>query len=439
MPVFSIPLSGLTANSTALSAIANNLANLNTVGYKQTRAVFRDLFYQTLGTSGSGSPIQLGTGSAVGELTTIFSGGSIEPSGLPTDVAIKGNGFFVVQNAEDYQFTRAGNFHVGDDDYLVSEEGQRVMGYPAVNGTIPTGQSLGPLCLGKGQISPASATTSLQFSANLNADQNVGTSFSTPVTVYDSLGGNHVVTFKFTKTDANEWSYEASMPGSELDITPGKDAMGNDLAVPESVTLSSGTLQFGGNGKLIAVDPPGASRSVSISTSKPADASGMVINGLGNGAENLSMTWALFSGTGEGLLTQAVAPSNASTSRQDGMGAGSLLDFAISEDGLIQGLFSNGKTMVLGQLALANFANPEGLSRAGSNNFSSTLSSGVPVFGVPGSGGRGTLAGGALELSNVDIAREFAQMIMAQRGFQANARAITTFDEIAQETINLKR
>jgi flagellar hook protein FlgE len=350
-----------------------------------------------------------------------------------------GDGFFVLQNAEDYQFSRAGNFHVGPDGYLVSEGGQRVMGYPAIGGAIPTGQSLGAIQLGKGQISPPSATTTMKLTANLSVDDAIGTSFTTPMPIYDSLGASHVVTLKFTKTAANEWSYEASMPSSELKVTAGTDGTGTELPIPEFIAVAGGTLQFDDKGKLLAVDPPGTNESVLVKTQKAADSTGMALNGLSNGAASLTMDWQLFSADGQGLITQVSAPSNASATKQDGVGAGSLLDFAIDEDGVIQGAFSNGKTMVLGQLALANFANPEGLSRAGSNNFASTLSSGVPVFGVAGTGGRGTLAGGALELSNVDIAREFAQMIMAQRGFQANARAITTFDEIAQETINLKR
>jgi flagellar hook protein FlgE len=452
MPVFSTPLSGLTANSTALSAIANNLANLNTVGYKETRAVFRDLFYQTLGASGSGSPIQLGTGAAVAGLTTVLSGGSVESSGISTDVAIVGDGFFVLQNADNLQFSRAGNFHVGPDGHLLSEDGQYVMGYPAENGVIPDGQSMGPLQVGKGQISPPSATTEVELGANLDASAEIGGSFSTSATVYDSLGATHVVTLKFVKSSNNEWDYQVSMPSSELNVTPGKNADGTDAAVPDNVVLKTGKLVFDSTGKLSAVDPSSdpsapAVTSVSISTSvaaSPLDPASpypttVGVNGLADGADQLNLSWNLFASEGNGLFTQVSAPSSPTSSHQNGCGAGMLLDFNIGEDGMIQGSFSNGKTMLLGQIALANFANPEGLSRAGQNNFSETLSSGVAVLGAPNAGGRGKLAGGALELSNVDIAQEFSRMIMAQRGFQANARAITTFDEIAQETINLKR
>jgi flagellar hook protein FlgE len=445
MPDFSIPLSGLTATSSALSAISNNLANLNTIGYKEGRATFRDLFYQTIGSTGSGSPIQIGAGTAMGALTTVFSGGSIDQSGIPTDVAIMGDGFFVMEKDGNYNYTRAGNFHVGPGGTLTTEDGQTVLGYPAVSGAVPSGQSLGPLQLGKGQISPPSATTSLQLGANLDASAAVGDSWSTSMNVYDSLGASHVMKLSFTKTADNQWSYDLSFPSADLKITPATDASGNALPVPSDVTVASGVLAFDDSGKLIAVDPPGANASVSIQTLMPAaspapPATTMGIDGLTDGAASLSMTWNLFDATGKnGMFTQMSSPSGASTTSQDGFGAGSLTDFTIDADGLVHGAFSNDKTMVLGQIALATFPNARGLSRLGQNNFASTLSSGTPVIGTPGTGGRGSVAGGALELSNVDIATEFARMIQAQRGFQANARAITTFDDITQETINLKR
>ncbi|HYE25101.1 MAG TPA: flagellar hook protein FlgE [Clostridia bacterium] len=412
MPLFSIPLSGLTASSTALSAIANNLANLNTVGYKQTRATFRDLFYQSIGSSGSGNPIQIGAGAAVGSLSTVFYGGNVESTGVPTDVAIMGDGFFVVEKDGARQFTRAGNFKTGPDGWLMTDDGQLVMGYPASNGAVSSGTAIGPLQVGKGIVSPPSATTTMKLQANLDAGAAVGEKFSTPMTVYDSLGAEHALTFQFTKTDANEWNYSVLIPAADTGAT------GNP------VQLASGTLTFDSNGRL---------------TTPAADVTGIAITGLANGAGDLSLTWRIFGDNGASFLTQRASPSNASLPEQDGCESGTLSDFSIGNDGVIQGAFSNGKGMVLGQVALASFANMQGLTRMGRNCFSPTLASGEPSIGAPGTGGRGTLAGGALEPSNVDIAQEFAQMILAQRGFQANARAITTFDELAQETINLKR
>ncbi|MGE5111441.1 MAG: flagellar hook protein FlgE [Acidobacteriaceae bacterium] len=411
MPIFSIPLSGLTAMSTALSAISNNLANLETVGYKQSRVNFRDLFYQTLGTNGAGDPIQTGAGAAVGSIGTIFNGGSIESSGVPTDVAITGDGFFVVEKNGALQYTRAGNFTQDPEGYLTTQDGQRVLGYQAVNGVIDTSLDLGPIQLGKGQINSPSPTSYLEMKTNLDANTAVGgTPFTSPLTVYDSLGASHVLQFQFSKTDVNQWSYAITIPSEDLGGT------GNP------VTLASGNLEFDGNGQLIL---------------PAADVTGLTISGFSNGASDLTMDWRLYD-KGQSMLTQMASASNTASTYQNGFSSGSLLDFTIGSDGVIQGSFTNG-TKVLGQIALANFANLQGLLRDGHNCFSATLASGQAVVGAPGTGGRGTLAGGALELSNVDIASEFARLILAQRGFEANARAITTFDEITQDTINLKR
>jgi flagellar hook protein FlgE len=413
MPVFSIPLSGLTASSAALSTIANNLANLNTVGYKESRVMFRDLFYQTLGTSGSGNPIQQGAGAAVGSMATTFSPGSMDTTGVPTDVAITGDGFFVVQNTNGTTaYTRAGNFQVGPDGFLTTEDGQTVMGYPVTNGQVSLTGSLSALQLGKGQISPPAATTNIDAQMNLDATAKVGDGFGAQITIYDSLGASHVITLQFAKAAQNTWTYQVTLPAVDTGGT------GNPTV------LSTGTLTFDGNGHL---------------TSPAGSVTGIAIAGLSSGASDMTFDWKLYDDSGSGLLTQMAAASNTASKSADGFASGTLQDFTIGSDGLIQGAFSNDKTMVLGQIALANFANPQGLTRTGKNCFASTLASGDSIIGTPGTGGRGTLAGGALELSNVDIAQEFAQMILAQRGFQANARAITTFDQITQDTINLKQ
>lgn len=412
MPVFSIPLSGLTASSAALSTIANNLANLNTIGYKDQRVLFRDLFYQTLGSSGSGNPIQQGAGAAVSAISSIFTPGNVDPSGVATDVAIMGEGFFVVQGNGTTTYTRAGNFTPDKNDFLVTAEGEQVMGYPAVNGVINTGQGLTPLSMGKGTISPPTATTNVEIRTNLDASAAVGGNpFSTPVTVYDSLGGSHVLTFTFAKTGTNAWSYQITIPAADVGAT------GNP------VVIRSGALTFDGAGMLLT---------------PTADVTGIPITGLVDGANNMTFSWQLYD-SGAGVLTQVAAPSSATSTQQNGNGSGSLSSFSIGADGMVTGSFSNGRTAVLGQLVLANFPNLQGLLRTGRNGFAPTLASGQAVIGAPGTGGRGTLSGGGLELSNVDIAKEFAALIVAQRAFQANARTVTAFDEITQETINLKR
>jgi flagellar hook protein FlgE len=412
MPNFSIPLSGLTAESTALSAIANNLSNQNTIGYKDTTVQFSDLFYQQLGTTGSGDPIQLGAGTEIGSMPALFTQGSIESTGVPTDVAIQGSGFFVVQNSDgSLNYTRAGDFSLDDNNYLVTSSGQQVLGYPAVNGVVNNGGGVAPLQLGAGTISPPTATTDVQLTTNLNGAANVGDTFSTPVTVYDSLGGTHTLTFNFTNTGAGAWSYNITIPAADVGQT------GNP------VVLSTGNLAFDSNGNL---------------TSPTGNVTGITATGLADGAANLNFTWQLYN-NGTPLLTQVAAPSSTSATSQNGSSSGSLVSFNIGSDGTITGSFSNGETQSLGQLALSNFANPDGLQLDGSTDYSPTLASGAAVDGIPGTGSLGTISGGALEESNVDIATEFSNLIVAQRGYEADAKAVTTFDQIMQDTIALKQ
>jgi len=276
MPTFSIPLSGLTASSIALSAIANNLANLNTVGYKDTRVLFRDLFYQSLGTSGAGDPIQLGAGTAVSSMPAMFTQGSVDPSGVPTDVAIMGDGFFAVQKDGITSYTRAGNFSKDKDGFLVTAEGEQVMGYPAINGAVDTGQGLVPLQLGSGMISPPTATSTIQLRSNLDATAPIGTVFPATIGVYDSLGATHILTFNFTKTASNAWNYSISIPAAEVGAT------GNPVVV------KTGALTFDGNGNIAT--PAG-------------DVTGIAVTGLADGASDLTFDWKLYDGT-SGLVTQ---------------------------------------------------------------------------------------------------------------------------------------
>jgi flagellar hook protein FlgE len=420
MPNFSIPLSGLTAESTALSSVANNLANQNTTGYKDGQVLFSDLFYQNLGTTGAGDPIQLGAGAQIGSMPSNFTQGSVSSTGVPTDVAIQGNGFFAVQQNGVTSYTRAGNFSVDNNDFLVTADGQQVLGYPAVNGVVNTGQALAPLQLGAGTISPPAATSTVQIQTNLDASAAVGDTFSTPLNIFDSLGASHTLTFTFTKTAANTWSYSVSVPATDLNpLVP----MGGGTAVPQTGILKTGSLTFDGNGNL---------------TSPTANVTGIAATSLSDGASDLSFSWDLLNGATP-VITQVAGASSTSSTQQNGSSSGTLTNFAIGSDGTITGSFSNGTTAALGQVALANFANDEGLNKVGDTDYSATLASGQAVVGTPGTAGTGTLAGGALELSNVDISTEFANLIVAQRAFEANAKAVTTFDTILSDTINMKQ
>ena len=470
MPLFSIPLSGLNASSTAMSDIANNLANLNTVGFKSSTAQFADLFYQTLNTNGAGDPVQVGAGTGVAGTFINMNPGSPQTTGVPTDVAITGSGFFVVQqNGADF-YTRAGDFTVALDGSLQTANGENVMGYAAVNGVIPAGAALSALQLNKGEINPPQATTAVQLDSNLDAGAALGSSpLSTPITVYDSLGTAHVLNFNFTKTAAGTWSCSVTIPNSDLTPPPGwmsstAYAVGQTISPPSAnghiyqcvaagtsgttapgtwptdgstftdggvtwqdmgtqTTIDTTTLNFDSTGKLIS--PTG-------------NVTGITASGLEDGANNLSLTWNLYDGSNTPLLTQVASDSVTSSSLQNGYGSGSLTSYTIGSNGVIMGSFSNGRTAPLGQIALANFANPQGLARVGNNDFAETLASGSASVGAPGSGGLGTVSGGSLELSNVDIATEFSALIVAQRDYEANARTVTTFDQVMQDTINLK-
>jgi flagellar hook protein FlgE len=417
MPNFSVPLSGLTAESTALSAIANNLSNQNTTGYKSTSILFSDLFYQTLGSTGAGDPIQVGAGTEVLSMPSSFNQGTVSATGVPTDVAIQGAGFFLVQNTDgSLSYTRAGDFTVDQNNFLVTASGQQVLGYPAVNGVVNSGGGTVPLQLGAGTISPPSATTNLQMTTNLNANATVGTTFSTPITVYDSLGASHVLTFTYTNTAPGAWTYAVTIPAADVGGT----------GAPVQVT--TGALTFNSSGNLTAP----AANVTGITIGPPTTGA------FADGAANLSLTWQLYN-NGAGLLSQVAAPSSTSAESANGTGSGALISFSVGADGTISGSFSNGKTLALGQMALATFANNNGLQLDGNTDFTPTLASGLAVVGVPGTGGRGTLSGGALEQSNVDIATEFAKLIVAQRGFEADAKAVTTFDQVTQDTIALKQ
>ena len=410
MASFATSLSGLQANSQDLSVISNNLANLNTTAYKGATASFQDLFYQQIGSSGDGNPIQVGVGTTVGSVPANFTEGNIQTTGVPTDVAIQGNGFFVGDHNGETVYIRAGNLAVQADGTLVSSNGAVVQGFQAANGVINTNQTPGALRISSGTINPPNPTTTAQLSLNLNSGTAVGGTFSTALTVFDSLGAPHILTYNFTNTSAGHWNYSITIPAADV------GQVGNPVVV------KAGTLTFNGAGQL---------------TNPAADVTGIAPAALADGANTLTFTWQLFNPDGTSLLTQVAAPSATASTLQNGFASGSLTTYTINSDGTIEGTFSNGQTQPLGQILLATFANQQGLSRNGANEFLSTLASGAANVGIPGTGGRGTLSGGSLEQSNVDISTQFANLIVAQSGYQANAKVVTTLDTIVQTTINL--
>jgi flagellar hook protein FlgE len=408
MPSFSIALSGLQADSVALNTIGNNLANLNTTAYKKQSTSFEDLFYQQIGTSGANEAIQVGVGTKVSGTATNYQHGSLSPTGKATDLAMSGNGYFVVQQGGVQSLTRAGNFQLDLYGNLQTVNGEKVMGYAAVNGVATGNGALTPIQVPIGTTESAQPTQNFSVTANLNAAAVVGTQFSTPVTTYDSLGQSHVASIQYTKSGANTWDYSVSLPAG--------DATG--------ATGNTGTLTFNTAGKLVT---------------PAANVSGISFTGLSNGASNLTFNWQLYDSNGNGTIGQSTAASTSTATTQDGFTSGTYQGFTVDANGVINASYSNTHTVALAQLAVASISNEEGLIRVGNNDFQTSAASGLASIGVAGAGGRGTIEGGALEQSNVDIATEFSDLIIAQRSFEADSKTVTTFDTISQDTISMIR
>jgi flagellar hook protein FlgE len=408
---FSIALSGLDADTVALNTIGNNLANLNTTAYKGQTTSFEDLFYQQIGQSGSGDAIQVGAGTKVSGTSTDFTEGTILPDANANsgDMALAGNGFFVVQQGGVQSLTRAGNFQLSSSGDLITQDGQQVMGYPAVNGVVNQNSSLTPLSIPTGVTEGAQATQNFSVTMNLNSNATLGTAFSTPVTIYDSLGQSHQATVSYTKTGTNTWSYSVGLPAGDYTGTP---------------TNNTGTLTFDSSGNLIS--PTGS-------------VSGISFPGLTDGASDLSFNWNLNDSSGNPTVSQLASASSNGPGTQDGFASGVYQSFTVDPSGVITAQFSNGKISTIGQVAVATVANTEGLTASGSNDFSTTAASGLASIGVAGAGGRGTIDDAALEESNVNISTEFSNLIVAQRAFEANSKTVTTFDTISQDVLGMIR
>ena len=412
MSFFSTPLSGLTASNTALQTISNNLANMNTDGYKAQTTIFSDVFYSNLGTNGNGDPVQVGLGTQVEGTSSDLSNGAVASTGVSSNMALNGAGYFVTSDsAGALSYTRAGDFTTNASGQLSTLGGSLVMGYPAVGGVVSTNASLQPLNVGSGTTVPATATTSFSTTTNLDASSAIGSTYQTPISVYDSLGGQQVLTVTYTNNGGNSWGYNVTIPSSAL------QAGGTG-----TTSVGSGTLQFNSAGALTS----------------PTTAPSLTIGALADGAAAMNPSWQLTDSSGNSLLTQTASVNSNNSSTQNGYAAGTLSSYSVLTDGTVQGTFSNGQTSSIGQVAVANFTNPQGLSLTGGNQYAVTSASGLAVIGTAGTGGCGTIVGSSVEQSNVDVATEFSDLIIAQRSYEANAKAITTFDQIEQDTIQMK-
>lgn len=398
-------VSGLRTHQVKMDVIGNNIANVNTYGFKASRATFQDLLSQTFqgaaapqGGRGGINPQQVGLGVQLASIDTLFSPGNLQGTGMNTDLAIQNDGFFVVGDGQKMYYTRAGNFDFDSQGNLISRSnGMKVYGWMAdQTGQIDNRRSVETINVPKGQVIPAISTGQVEAAKNLDAELAVGESVTSSIDIFDSLGIAHTLKVTFTKTADNQWSWQAE--GDTLTGT------------------GSGTIDFNDDGSLAT----GGTGNANFT--------------LATGASSLALTLDF------ARLTQlAEANSSAELVNQNGFPMGSLEKVSFDTSGVITGYYSNGLRKNLGQVAMAIFNNPAGLMKVGQTLFEESNNSGVAMIGTSGSGGRGTIAPANLEMSNVELAQEFTEMITAQRGFQANSRVITTSDEMLQELVNLKR
>lgn len=407
---FSTALSALTADETALNVVGNNLANLNTPGFKDTVVSFSDLVTQSLGA-------QTQVGGGVGTPITLnqFSQGAIQSTAGPLDAAIQGNGFFIVQGANNAtEYTRGGNFQVNSAGTLETSTGQSVQGWTAEGGVLSTNGPIGNITVPTGTLTAPIATTATTVSLNLNSTATAANgSFSTSVTAYDSLGTSHVITYTFTPTGTpNQWNYSASIPAADA----------------TTVTPATGTLTFDTNGNLISPLPTDPQPVITAS-------------GMTDGASDMSIGWNLYNGP-DGTtptITQFAQSSATNAVTQNGAASANLSSVSLGNGGQVIALYDNGQQVVVGQMAMASIRNPDSLLGAGDNNFLASGITALPAIGVPGTGGRGTVLGQSVESSTVDMATEFTNLIVYQRSYEASAHVITTVDQMSQDTINLKQ
>lgn len=409
--------SGMRAESEALTAVSDNIANVNTIGFKRERAVFQDILGRSV--MGSSAMAEGGAGSRVSQIQHMWTQGSLVTTGNPTDLALSGDGLFILRGnvggADGQFYSRNGQFHVDSDGYVVNSDGLRLEGYTA-DDTGAIGTQLGDLRV-DGMTLPANPTTNVTLHANLDARAPVGavpfdptdpgntSQYSSPLTIVDSLGNTHQATAYFHNDGSGQWTWNVMSDG---------------------VVGATGTMQFGTDGSLTSATTSSSSFSFAGATSPQSVAFDF---GAGTGG----------GGTGFEGMTQLGQASSVTELSQDGFGGGTVAGIHVEQDGTVTGTFSNGDHRALGQVAVARFASDDGLARSGQNLWQETTASGEPLVGAAGSGGRGAIVSGSLESSNVDLGQEFVDLIAFQRGFSANSKIISTADEMYQELVALKR
>jgi len=420
-------ISGLRNHQTKMDVIGNNIANVNTYGFKKARVIFKDTLYQTMSTGsapqngrGGTNQMAVGLGMMLGSIDTICTPAPSQTTGKNTDLCINGNGYFVVQLGDEILYTRSGAFDFDVQGQLCAGgNGALVMGWladPANNWAIDTNAALTAINIGSLSVLAPRASTIMELAGNLDSETPISDpaapnypqySVVTSREVIDSRGNTHTVYFRFFKTaeaaGSTTWTYQIS----------------SDMVFDDTDT--TGTLEFDSTGRVVDVDETGSTDPVTFTIT------------LNNGAANISLQIDL------SAITEHRGESDVSVRHVDGYPAGELTSISIGSDGVITGIFSNEQRVNLAQIALATFQNPAGLINVGQSLYRESSNSGYANVGIPGSGDAGALIPGSLEMSNVDLSEEFVEMITTQRGFQANSRVITASDEMLQELVNLKR
>ncbi|MCL2791615.1 MAG: flagellar hook protein FlgE [Spirochaetaceae bacterium] len=449
-------VSGLQNHQTRMDVIGHNIANVNTIGYKKNRVNFQDMLSQTLQGSarpteelGGVNPKQVGLGMTIAAIDTIHTQGSLQSTGVATDVAITGSGFFVLRRGEQEFYTRAGAFSLDENGTLVNpSNGLRVQGWmtQVIDGIeiLNTSADPGNLVIPVGGKDPAFATTEVRLACNLdkrlaeiqegaNLGEIMQNTWTVDKTIYDAFGNKHIMSIDFTKVpgEPNRWNAQVFVNrNAEIDTetTVGEEG-------------SSFIVQFGNDGLLLSAEDEQGNivnegiLQLPISFNVPETT-------IPEGEESVRQTFALTLGeigSATNTMTQFAERSSTKVFWQNGYPLGYLENFRIDSSGIITGVYSNGTSRPIGQIALANFINPGGLEKIGDTMFARTNNSGFADIGTSGLAGRGTFVAGTLEMSNVDLAEQFTDMIVTQRGFQANSKTIQTADQMLQELLTLKR
>ena len=455
-------VSGMQNHQTRLDVIGNNVANVNTTGFKRGRVNFQDMISQQLSGAarpttevGGVNPKEVGLGVMTASIDTIFTQGNLQSTGVNTDVAIQGNGFFILKNGEESFYTRAGAFGLDSEGTLVNPaNGMRVQGWMAeeLNGemVLNTAGSTEDIISPVGTKDPAKATQNVDFACNLNkntpeildgaseADIAKGT-WSTEQKIYDSFGNQHMLSVSFTRVVGNPNQWQATVT-----VNP-------DGEVPTETRVGLGTTDGTENTFLVNFDNNGTLLSVTDSAGNITNPEGEVViqasfnvpeanpDDAGNPyRQTLNINLGTI-GSQKNTITQSASQSSTKAFYQDGYTMGYLDNFKIDSTGTITGVYSNGTNRIIGQLALASFTNQGGLEKAGENTYVESNNSGMANIGTSGIAGKGSLLAGSLEMSNVDLTEQFTDMIVTQRGFQASSKTITTADTLLETVMNLKR